>query len=121
MTVYINGVAQGGGDGVSFTELDGSVKTTAAGEGLGDGVWGDWDISGTIPVGTALVLIGVLKNTADDLIGVRKGGTALVRTFMVAKVGTAFIPTLPSATRTIGIMSSDVSDGDEFCVFGYWS
>ena len=108
------------GGAATFVELDGADKTTAAGEGLADGVWGDWDISGIIPVGTLLVLIGVYKIGAIDWVGVRKGGTALVRTFELEAPTTAFIPTLPSATRTIGIMSTDVSDGDEFCVFGYW-
>lgn len=105
----------------TFTELDGSNKTTAATLGAGDGQWLSWDISGIIPVSTIEVLVGILKHTASDVCGVRKGGTSVIRTFSVAKDGSAFMPTLPSATRTLDIMSADVSDDDEFCIFGYRS
>ena len=72
-------------------------------------------------MGTVLVLIGVKKHTASDPCGVREGGTALVRSFSIAKDGCCFIEVLPSATRTIGIMANDISDADDFCIFGYWS
>ena len=106
---------------LTYTELDGSVTTTAAGESLGDGEWGDWDISGTLPSGTVAADIMVQKLGAADLVGVRKDGSGLARSITALKSQILTFPTEVTSTRIVEIMSNDVSDADPFLLVGYWS
>ena len=121
MTVYINGVAQGNGGNVSYTELDGSVNTTASALGLGDGEWGNWDLSGSLPEGVFEIDIMVEKLAANDFIGCRKNGSALTRRQRALKAQILTFPIEVGADRIVNIMSNDVSDSDVFSLMGYWS
>lgn len=122
-----SGVANGikwatpaGGGGVSYTELAGTVTTTAAGEGAGDGAWVDWDLSGTLPVGTETVEIHIEKLVATDSAGVRKDGSALAREQDILKAQVWTVMVEVESTRIIEIQSDDVSDADVFSLWGYW-
>lgn len=120
MTIYKNGVAQGASN-VSYTELDGSVNTTADALGLGDDEWGAWDLSGSIPEGTKEVDIMVEKLAANDFVGCRKNGSALARRQRALKAQILTFPIEVGADRIVAIMSGDVSDKDVFSLMGYWS
>ncbi len=104
----------------SFTELDGSVSTTAFFQGATDGVWIDWDLSGTLPVGTVAVDIMISKLVATDDVGARTNGSALARDIPALKLQVVIVAVEVAADRIIEIMSNDVSDSDTFSVMGYW-
>ncbi len=108
------------GGGATYTGLDGSVTTTAAGEGGGDGAWVDWDLSGTLPVGTIAVDIIIFKLIATDSVGVRTNGSALAREFETLNSQQLVLTVDVAADRIIEIQSDDVSDADTFSLIGYW-
>ena len=108
------------GGGVSYTELAGTVTTTAAGEGAGDGAWVDWDLSGTLPVRTETAEIHIYKLSATDSVGVRKDGSALAREQELLKFAILTVMVEVEATRIVEIQSDDVSDADVFSLWGYW-
>ena len=107
--------------GLSYTELAGTDQVTASGQGLGDGAWGDWDLSAIIGAGSTVVEIRIEKLIATDDVGVRKNGSALARSFSALKAQSIVISVECDANRVIEIMSNDVSDSDTFSVMGYWS
>jgi len=109
------------GGATSYTELDGSVSTTASTQGAGDGEWVDWDLSGTVPVGTVEVNILLNKLAASDAMGCRTNGSSLIRSFEVLKLQQLSLSVEVASDRIIEIMSDDVSDSDTFSVIGYRS
>jgi len=128
-TNKLTNLAAGSADGDSvryeqtvktYIELDGSVSTTAAGQGGTDGIWANWDLSGTLPVGTKSVDIIIHKLVATDSVGVRTNGSALAREFDTLLLQQLVLTVPVSADRIIEIQSDDVSDGDTFSVIGYW-
>lgn len=120
LTGELSSHSHAGGGALSYTELDGSISTTAATQGAGDGAWADWDLTGTA-VGTAPVVeIAIYKLGASDICGVRKDGGGLARSFPVLKLATTIL-LCATLAGVIEIMSTDVSDNDTFSVVGYWS
>lgn len=118
----INGIAlAGGGAALDYTELNGATSTTAAGEGAGDGAWIDWDLSGTLPVGTVSIDILITKLVATDSAGCRTNGSGLAREFELLKSQAVVLAVPVASDRIIEIQSDDVSDGDTFQLIGYWS
>lgn len=107
--------------GASYTELDGSVNTTANAEGAGDGAWIDWDLSATLPVGSVVAEIAINKLVATDNVGLRKDGSALARTIPALKLEVVIMDCEVAASRIVEILSGDVSDLDTFSLVGYWS
>jgi len=104
----------------SYTELDGSVVTTADALGAGDGAWIDWDLSATLPMGTVAADILIQKLIATDDVGVRRNGSGLARTTNTLKSQALTITAEVGADRILEIMSADVSDLDTFALMGYW-
>ena len=109
------------GGGGTYTELDGSVSTTANALGLGDGAWGNWDLSATLPVGAFVAEIAITKLVASDTAGLRKDGSALNRSFTLVKLQVVVLTVEIIASRIVKIMSGDVSDLDNFQLVGYWA
>ena len=107
--------------GGAYTELAGTATTTAAGQGGGDGVWVDWDLSAIIGAGSTVVEICIEKFIATDAVGVKKNGSDLARSVRLLKLQTIVLNCECDANRVIKIMSDDVSDADVFSVMGYWN
>lgn len=116
----IEWAAPAGGGGVSYTELSGTVMTVSNTWGVADGVWYNWDLSGTLPVGTETAEIHILKNVATDSVGVRADGSALAREQDILKAQVMTFLVEVESTRIIEIQSDDVSDADVFSLWGYW-
>ena len=110
----------GGGGGVSYTELSGNVMTVSNTWGVADGVWYNWDLSGTLPEGTETAEIHVLKLVASDSVGVRADGSALAREQDILKAQVMTFLVEVEATRIVELQSDDVSDSDVFSLWGYW-
>ena len=121
LTGELSSHSHAGGGALAYTELDGSVNTTADTLGLNDGAWGEWDLSGTLPVGTAAASIAINKKVATDSVGVRADGSALARSMPALKLEVVVVSVKVVASRKIEIMSGDVSDADTFSLIGYWS
>lgn len=113
--------APAGGAGLSYTEMDGSDQTTAAGQGGGDGAWVAWDLSAIIGAGSEVVEIRIQKYVASDSCGVRANGSGLAREFGLLKNQTLILLCECDGNRIIQIQSDDVSDNDTFSVLGYWN
>lgn len=113
-------VATGGGAAADYNELSGAVSTTAAAQGGGNGAWVDWDLSGTLPVGTVAADILIIKLVATDDVGCRTNGSGLARDITALKLQAIIVTVDIAADRIIEIMSADVSDNDTFQLIGYW-
>ncbi len=129
-TNKLTNLAAGSADGDSvryeqtvktYIELDGSITTTATAQGGTDGIWADWDLSVTLPVGTKSVDIIIHKLVATDSVGVRTNGSALAREFDTLLLQQLVLTVPVAADRIIEIQSDDVSDADTFSLIGYWN
>lgn len=100
-----------------FTELAGGDNHDAAAHST----WEDWDISGIIPVGAIYALIEIINaGLGDRALGVRKKGSALNRTQVMAPNTNRVVLTEVSASRVVEIWVSSTG-AMKFSVLGHWS
>lgn len=105
--------------GLTFTELAGGENhnpTQAA-------TWEDWGLPAIIPAGAVAALIDVehLSTTAHTL-GVRKNGTALVRSTAMQNKQHRVMLTEVDANRVVEVYASQIDAVvAKFSVLGYWS
>jgi len=113
----------GGGAGDSFTELEGGVSHNQ----VANNIWEDWDLSGTLPVGTNSILVSVRHaggSPAGGELGVRKNGSALDRDGWYTHVGSYESKTIIAEVGADRIVETkgqkDANTSTTFKLMGYW-
>ena len=109
--------AAAAGGGLTFTELISATHQVGAVPN-----WEDWDVSGIVPAGTVAVLVGAVPTTLNSrIVGARKNGSALVRTFQLPAIGDVIILTECDGSRIIEIKGVFQTTSVNFRIYGYWS
>ncbi len=106
-----------------FHDLAGGQNHHAA----NNAAFGDWDVSAIVPAGSVAVLLGIgnIDSGGARLVGGRKNGSALARTFelihlLVPEDVQVTVPTECDANRIIEIYAQLAADV-HFNILGYWT
>lgn len=115
-----SGISTGGGSPqqvLSYVSLDGSVATA----GDATPAWFDWDLSATLPAGTAAVdvLIDMAGTTTFD-VGIRPNGSSLERRFTATMTESLLTMRCEVASDQIIEVYRQSAGTVSFKLIGYW-